>query len=144
MSQQVKIRRKLTIKGEMNFSRDTTFEGVRIITKAANYSINATVDSGAYIAADNSAQMIYFNLPAVNACNGFYWNFFAANTGKFQIVGDTNAVVSDYGVATKAINFGHGKEGEGGRVICNGTKYYLVGVNPSASTLLVNASYQQG
>ena len=138
MPQQEKITKKL------DFDKRARIEGVRILAKAANYSVDSLLDSGSYIAADNSSQLIFFTLPAVASCNGHYWNFFAANTGKFQIVAATNVLVSDYGVATKAVNFGHGKEGEGCRIICDGTKFYLVGVNPLGSAVQVNVSYQQG
>ena len=138
MPQQEKITKKLDL------AKSARIEGVRIVAKAANYTVSEYLDSGSYIAADNSSQVIWFTLPPVASCNGHFWNFFAANSGKFQIVAATNVLVSDYGVATKAVNFGNGKEGEGCRVICDGAKFYLVGVNPLGSSIQANVSYQQG
>ena len=138
MPQQEKITRKL------DFDKRATIQGVRILNKQANYSVDALLDSGSYILANNSAQSIFFTLPAVSVSNGEYWDFIVANAGVMQIVGDTNAIVSDYGVATKAVNFGLKAEGFGCRMICDGTKYYLVGVNPFGSAIQVNVSYLQG
>ena len=137
MPQQEKITKKLDL------DKRAQVTGVRILTKTANYSVDPLLDSGSYIRA-NVTSLIFFNLPAVASCNGQYWNFFASNTGKFQIVGATNAIVDDYGVSEKAINFGNGKEGEGCRIICDGSKYFVVGLNPLGSAVQANVSYQQG
>ena len=137
MPQQEKITKKLDL------DKRAQVTGVRILTKTANYSVDSLLDSGSYIRA-NVTSLIFFNLPAVASCNGQYWNFFTSNTGKFQIVGDTNAIVDDYGVSEKAINFGNGKEGEGCRIICDGSKYFVVGLNPLGSAVQANVSYQQG
>ena len=138
MPQQEKITRKLDL------DKRAQIRGVRILAKTANYSVSSDVDSGSYIIADNSSKLIFFNLPAVNAVNGHYWDFVAVNSGKFQVVGDTNAIVDDYGVTQKAINFGHGKEGEGCRMVSDGVKYYVVGVNPLGSAIQANVSYHDG
>lgn len=138
MPQQEKITRKLDL------DKRAEIRGVRILNKTANYSVDRYVDSGSYIGANNSSQIIYLNLPPVNAVNGHYWNLFAMNSGKFQVVGDTNAIVDDYGVARQAINFGNGKEGEGCRIVSDGTKYWVVGLNPLGSSIQANVSYQDG
>lgn len=138
MPQSEKITRRLDL------DKRAEIKGVRILAKAVNYDVDRYVDSGSYLGANNSSQVVYFNLPPVNAVNGYYWNFFAMNSGKFQIVGDTNVVVSDYGVVQKAVNFGHGREGEGARIISDGTKYYVVGVNPFASSIQANVGYLDG
>jgi len=136
MPQQEKITRRL------DYDKRAEIKGVRILQKTANYSVDQYVDSGSYIAANNSSQRIYFNLPPVNAVNGHYWNFFARNTGRFQVVGDTNAIVDDFGVSKKAINFGVGIEGEGCRIICDGVKYFVVGLSQTNATY--GFGYQDG
>ena len=141
MPQQEKITKKLDL------DKRAQVTGVRIVAKTANYTVDKLLDSGSYIIADNSSQAIFFTLPPVNACNGQYWNFFTANAGIMQICGDAlnvNNIVDDYGVSQYAINFGLKAEGHGCRMICSGTKYYVVGCNPFASSTQVNVSYQQG
>ena len=137
MPQQEKITKKLDL------DKRAQVVGVRILNKTANYTVDKLLDSGSYILS-NSTEAIFFNLPAVASCNGQYWDFIAANAGIMQIVGASNAIVSDYGVTQKAVNFGLKAEGHGCRIICDGTKYYLVGVNPFGSAVQANVSYQQG
>ena len=137
MPQQEKITKKL------DFDKRATIQGIRILTKTANYTLDALLDSGSFLLS-NSTEAIFFTLPAVSASNGEYWDFIVANAGIMQIVGASNAIVSDYGVSTKAVNFGLKAEGFGCRIICDGTKYYVVGCNPYGSAVQANVSYQQG
>ena len=137
MPQNEKITRKL------DFDKRAQIKGVRILNKTANYSVDEFLDSGSYIFANNSSQIIYFTLPAVAVSNGHYWNFMASNTGKFQIVGATNAIVTDYGVTQKALNFGNGAEGDGCQMICDGTKYYALGLL-RAEVVNAQTTYQAG
>ena len=132
MAQQEKLTKQLDLRRRANII------GRRVITKASNYSVVDETDSGAFILADNSAQIIFFNLPPVNSVNGQFWHFGAANTGKFQVVGDTNAIVDSFGVVEKAINFGTGQEGEGCQMVSDAVKYYVVG------TMQQNATYGFG
>ena len=138
MPQNEKITRKL------DFDKRAEIRGVRILDKTANYSVSQFGDSGSYLKANNSSQIIYFNLPPVSEVNGHYWNFFAANSSKFQVVGDTNAIVDDFGVVQKAINFGNSKEGEGCRIISDGVKYFVVGTSPYGTAIQANVAYQDG
>lgn len=97
-----------------------------VISKDANYAVPNSV-SGAIIIANNSAQPIFFTLPPVNAANGRIWDFFNANTGIMQIVGDTNALVTTYGSADKAANFGISPiKAAQARVAATASKYYLL------------------
>ena len=120
MPQQEKITRKL------DYDKRARIEGVRILPITANYSVDQYLDSGSYIVTANSTPIIHINLPPVNACNGHYWNFLNGNATVFHIVGDTNAIVSRFGVVQKAVNFGAAEEGDTARVICDGAKYYLM------------------
>jgi len=132
MAQQEKLTKKLDLK------KSATITGRRVLAKEANYSIDKKLDSGSFIFANNSGQVIYFSLPPVNAVNGQYWHFTTINTGKMHVVGDTNAIVDSFGVVQKAINFGTGQEGEGGVLVSDGIKYYLT------STMQLNATYGFG
>ena len=135
MAQQVKPRRFLEVgsaavaaqtkmQGTVNYNKDTSFWGHRVKSTAVNYTVNATLDGGAYLIANNVQQPIFFNLPAVNACNGYAFSFICGNAGVMQIVGDTNAIVNDFGISQKAINFGLKHEGAWCDIIGDGTKYF--------------------
>ncbi|KKK99311.1 hypothetical protein LCGC14_2634030 [marine sediment metagenome] len=139
MAQQEKITKKLDLK------KSAVITGVRILKKDVSYTLSAKNDSGSYIAANNSSLApTLFTLPALADCNGQFWNFFSSNATSFHVLSPaSNAFVSDYGVNTLGVNFGHISEGQGCRVICDGSKYYLVGATPFASAIQANVSYQQ-
>ena len=127
MPQQEKITRKL------DYDKRARIEGVRIKSVSGNYSVDRYLDSGSYIVTSNSTPISHMFLPPVNACNGHYWNFLNGNATVMHIVGDTNAIVSSFGVVQKAVNFGTAQEGDGARVVCDGTKYYLLAIAQNAT-----------
>ena len=129
----LRVSGELSVTNAVNLGYTGTIHRPRVAIKTANYSV-ALADSGGYLVANNSGQIIYFNLPAVNTCNGRVWSFFTANTGKFHIVGDTNVIVDDFGAVQKAINFGRGAEGEGCTIVATGVKYYTAGLMQSNAT----------
>lgn len=128
----------------LDFRKRATITGRRIRTVQTNYSVVSNEyggDSGTMMVADNSSQNIFFSLPPVNAINGQFYEFFNANTGKMQIVGDTNAIVCTYGVTIKAVNYGivGALTGVSGAIWGDGTKYLLMsrpGSQPTSNTYL--------
>ena len=137
----LRVTGELSVTNAVNLGYTGTIIQPRVSFKTANYSV-VLADSGGFVVANNSSQIIYFNLPAVNTCNGRVWRFFTANTGKFHIVGDTNAIVDDFGTVQKAINFGRGAEGEGCTIVATETKYYTAGLMQSNATY--GYSYMDG
>ena len=131
----------------LDLGQRATLTGRRIRTVQSNYSLSANVsggDSGSLLVADNSRQMIFFNLPPVNAINGQFFEFLNINTSSMHLVGDTNAIVSTYGVAQKAVNYayqvGSSIRGAGGVVWGDGTKYLLMN-RPVATNAVANTYF---
>lgn len=141
MPQQEKITRKLDL------AKSARVEGVRILAKTANYTVDPLLDSGSYILAQqaNETHVIFFTLPTLATCNGHFWNFSTVNLGSMQIVSPaSNAFVTAFGVNTLGVNFAGSKPGLGCRVIASGAKYYIVSANPFGSSIQANVGYTQG
>ncbi len=141
MPQQEKITKKL------DFRKSAEITGFRIIpTKVANYTVLNT-DSGAYLTATsaNESHVIWFTLPAYAQANGCVWHFLTINTGPIQIIsGGSNGFVSRYGTNTVGVNIGCLQApGQGIKVVCDGSKYYLADSNPFGGSLQANVGYLQ-
>jgi len=100
-------------------------------SKNANYAV-ANTDSGKYIIASNSAQDIYFTLPAVATANGDVFTFFNANSAAMLVRSPdaTNSILTAQSVnatdrfhtvnTSGAVNFGTVAE-----FVSDGSTYYL-------------------
>ena len=131
MGQQVKITRKLDL------SKRAIMVGLKTIVKTANYSVSELNDPGSLIIANNSAQKICFTLPAVTAVNGMVFSFFNMNTGTMNLIGDTNAIVCNYGLSAKSVNFGlsGGIQGIFAQIWGTNDKYLLFPENRTTNAL---------